>query len=110
MASCSGSAVWRWLVFQSTTSQPPSGSAYTASMRPRTTWPASTRANGGSTALGTRSANGPDSKRGDQLPQLVLVVDAEVAPAGQVVGVEERLLAEARLDPGVEPGAEPRSR
>ena len=61
MASCSGSAVWRWLVFQSTTSQPPSGSAYTASMRPRTTWPASTRANGGSTALGTRSANGPDS-------------------------------------------------
>ena len=52
------------LVFQSTTRKPSVAvacSAYTASMRPRTTCPASTSANGGSTATGVRSANAPCS-------------------------------------------------
>ena len=44
----------------------------------------------------------------DELVEVGLVVDAEVGAAGQVVGVEQRLLLEAVLDPRVEQGAEPR--
>ena len=53
---------------------------------------------------------GAGLEAGDQLPQVVLVVDPKVTPARQVVGVEQGLLAEPGLDPGVEAGAEPRRR
>ena len=75
-------------------------------MRPRTTWPSSTSANGASTACGARSANGPALEGRDQLGEVVVGVDAGVGLPGQLVGVEEVLLAEPRLDPRVEAGAE----
>ena len=79
-------------------------------MRPRTTCPSRTSANGASTACGARSANGPALEGLDQLGEVVVGVDAGVGLAGQLVGVEEVLLAEPRLDPGVEAGAEPGGR
>ena len=72
--------------------------------------PPSTSANGASIWCGTRSPNGPASNALDQLGQLGVGVDAVVGAPGQLVGVENLLLPEARLDPGVEAGAEPRRR
>ena len=43
----------------------------------------------------------------DQLPEVGVVLDVDVAAAGEVVGVEQQLLPEPGLDPGVEAGPEP---
>ena len=75
-------------------------------MRPRTTWPAEhqreRRLHGVRHPVGEQ----PLLERRDQLAQLVVAVDVGVGAARQLVGVEQVLLAEPRLDPGVEPGAE----
>ena len=80
-------------------------------MRPRTTWPASTSANGASTCVGRAGRRtDPTSNAAISSRQVGVVVDVLVAAAGELLGVEQLLLTEPRLDPGVEPGAEPRGR
>ena len=60
-----------------------------------------------STLCGGRVANGPASNAAMSSFSSASSLDAGVGATGQVVGVEQLLLAEPRLDPGVEAGAEP---
>ena len=97
-------------VFQSTTVTPPSSSANTASMRPRTT-----RAGDHHVERDLhlqRAARRPGRQResGLQFLELATVLTVGVDGAGQVVEVEELLRLEVPLHPFVERRAQQRLR
>ena len=97
----------RWPVFQSTTSNPPSGeSANTASIRPRTSRPPISVSNGTSTSAGHRSAHSPASNRdlSSARSGSASAGQASSAAPSRSSGSISALLAEALLQPLMEGG------